>query len=328
MSVRRREFIAGLGSAAAWPLGARAQQPRGYRRIGVLTVNVENDPVQSPFKTGLDELGWSESSNLRMDIRWAAGSVEKLRIFAKELVELRPEVILSGGTLATEALHRETRTIPIVFVQVSDPIGAGFVQSLPRPGGNLTGFIANEAAMAGKWLELLMEIAPNSERVGIIFNPETAPGGGSYFLQSFEASARSVKVAIVAAPVHNDPEIEMAIDSLGGKPRGGLIAMLDGFTVIHRAAIIASTARNNVPAVYWGSSFVRDGGLLSYGPDVGDIYHRAAAYVDRILRGALPAELPVQLPIKFLMALNAKTAKALGLVMPPSILLRADEVIE
>jgi putative ABC transport system substrate-binding protein len=242
--------------------------------------------------------------------------------------DLRPEMILAATTPATAALQWETRTIPIVFVSVSDPVGEGFVASLRRPGGNLTGFISEEASMAGKWLELLTEIAPTVKRAAIMFNPDSAPGGGSYYLPAFEAAARSLKVAPIAAPVHSDAEIEMVITSLGREPGGGVVVSTDAFMIVHRAPVILQAARNNVPAVYQTSVFAKDGGLLSYGPDRVDIFRRSASYVDRILRGAKPADLPVQLPVKFEMFLNAKTAKALGLAVPPSILLRADEVIE
>jgi len=268
------------------------------------------------------------SRNLRTDVRWAADNVDLMRMFAKGLVDLQPEMILAHTTPATAALQRETRTIPIVFAGISDPVGEGFVAGLPRPGGNLTGFASTEPAMAGKWLELLTEIAPGVKRVAIMFNPDTAPGGGSYYLPRFEAAARSVKVAPIAAPVHDDPEIEAVITSLGREPGGGLVVTPDTFTQVHRAPIILLAARNNVPAVYPLSVFARDGGLLSYGPDNIDIFRRAAAYVNRILRGAKPADLPVQLPVKFEMAVNVKAAKALGLAVPPAILLRADEVIE
>jgi putative ABC transport system substrate-binding protein len=241
---------------------------------------------------------------------------------------MRPEMILAATTPATAAVQRETRTIPIVFVSVSDPVGEGFVERLPRPGGNLTGFISEEASMAAKWLELLTEIAPTVKRAAIMFNPDTAPGGGSYYLPAFEAAARSLKVAPIAAPVHSDAEIEMVITSLGREPGGGVVVSTDAFMAVHRAPVILQAARNNVPAVYQTSVFAKDGGLLSYGPDRVDIFRRSASYVDRILRGAKPADLPVQLPIKFEMFLNAKTAKALGLAVPPSILQRADEVIE
>jgi putative ABC transport system substrate-binding protein len=237
-------------------------------------------------------------------------------------------VILASGTPATAAFQQQTRTIPIVFVNVVDPVGQGFVASLPHPGGNITGFINIEAGMTGKWLELLTEIAPSVKRVAIMFNPDTAPHVRSYFLPSIEAAARSLKVELIAAPVHDDAEIEQVITSLGREPGGGLIVSPDGFMFIHRAPIISLTARSKVVTVYQFSVYVREGGLLSYGPNFGDIYRRAASYVDRILRGTKPADLPVQLPVKFEMVLNAKTAKALGLTIPASILLRADEVIE
>jgi putative tryptophan/tyrosine transport system substrate-binding protein len=262
-----------------------------------------------------------------MDVR-ATGTVDLMGMFAKELVDLKPDVILASTTPATAALQRVTRTIPIVFAGISDPVGDGFVAGLPRPGGNITGFIALEAAMGGKWLQLLTEIAPGVKRVAIMFNPDTAPSGGSYQLPSFDAAARSLKVEPITAPVHSDAEIETVITSLGREPGGGLVFPSDGFTVVHRAQLILLAARNNVPAVYPVSAFARDGGLLSYGPDLVDISRRAATYVDRILRGAKPADLPVQVPTKFEMVLNAKTARALGLIVPQSILLRADEVIE
>jgi putative tryptophan/tyrosine transport system substrate-binding protein len=244
------------------------------------------------------------------------------------LVDLQPEVIVANSTSVAAAVQRETRTIPIVFVGVSNPVGAGLVASLSRPGGNITGFINFEESLAGKWLELLREIAPDVKRVAIMFNPNAAPGGGSHFLPSFEAASRLLKVELIAAPVHSDAEIEMAITSLGRDPGGGLVFPPDIFTLAHRAPIILLAARNNLPAVYSNSYVARDGGLLSYGPNPTDLFRRAATYVDRILRGARPADLPVQLPVKFEMVVNIETAKALGLTVPPSILLRADEVIE
>jgi putative tryptophan/tyrosine transport system substrate-binding protein len=330
--MRRREFIAGLGGVVAWPIAAPAQQGERIQRIGVLMDRDASDTEAkarlSTFTQGLAVLGWTDSRNVRIDVRWAGGSVDRLQIFAKEVVELRPDVILSQSTPATAALQRETHTIPIVFVVVSDPVGSGFVASLARPGGNITGFTNLEASLGGKWLELLSEIAPSVKRVAYMFNPDTAPGGGSYFLHSFEAAARSLKVAPILAPVHNDAEIETVITSLGREPRGGFVVMPDAFMLIHRAKTILLAARNSVPAVYHYNVYARDGGLLGYGPDPVDISRRSAAYVDRILRGAKPAELPVQLPVKFEMAVNAKTAKTLGLTVPQSILLRADEVIE
>jgi putative ABC transport system substrate-binding protein len=329
--MRRREFITLLGGAAvAWPLAARAQQPGRMRRIGVLVATGENDPEMKAylagFTQGLAELGWTDGRNLRVDVRWAALDLDRMRMFAKELADLRPEMILASSTPVTAALQRETRTIPIVFANVGDPIGRGFVASLPRPGGNITGFIGQEAEMAGKWVELLTEIAPGVKRAAFIFNSDIS--GGSFRLPVFEAAARSLKVAPIVAPVHSDAEIETVITSLGREPGGGLVVAGDAFMSVHRAPTILLAARNKVPAVYFQSVFVRDGGLLSYGADFVDLFRRSASYVDRILRGAKPADLPVQLPVKFEMALNAKTARALGLAVPPSILLRADEVIE
>jgi putative ABC transport system substrate-binding protein len=330
--LKRRDFITLIGGAVAWPLAARAQQDDRMRRIAVLMGFDDNEPEAraslSAFTQGLAELGWTDGRNVRMDVRWAADNIDRIRMFAKELVDLRPDVILASNTPVTAALQRETQTLPIVFVNVSDPVGSGFVAGLPRPGGNLTGFINMEAAMAGKWLELLTEIAPSIKRAAIMFNPDTSPGGGSYFLPSFEAAAQALKVEPIKAPVHSDAEIENVMISLGREPRGGVVVMGDAFMFLHRAPIIFLAARNNVPAVNWRTLFVRDGGLLSYGPDQVDIFRRSASYVDRILRGAKPADLSLQLPTKFEMALNAKTAKALGLTVPPSILLRADEVIE
>jgi putative ABC transport system substrate-binding protein len=333
----RRTFIAGLAGAAAspalWPLATRAQQGDRMRRVGVLMVGDENDldakAYFTGFTQGLTELGWTAGRNVQIDIRWAAGSVDRMRTFAKELVGLQPDVLLANTTPVTTALRRETRTIPIVFAVVADPVGDGFVDGLARPGGNITGFINIEAAMAGKWLQLLTEIAPGVKRAAMLFNPDTAPGRGSYYLPAFEAACRSLKVEPIAAPIRGEADIETAITSLGREPGGGLIVMSDGgFMFVHRAAIISLAAANKVPVVYPNNAFVRNGGLLAYGPDRVNIFYRSSSYVDRILRGAKPAELPVQVPIKFEMALNAKTAKALGLTVPLSIELSVDEVIE
>jgi putative ABC transport system substrate-binding protein len=331
--MRRREFITLLGGAATtWPLAARAQQTGGLRRIGVLMgwaeSDVEAQSYLAAFVQGLRQLGWADGGNVRIDYRWVNDDINRIRTFAKELAELRPDVILATTTPVTVALQRETRTIPIVFVIVSDPVGAGLVTSLSRPGGNITGFINVEAAMGGKWLELLKEIAPRVRRDAIMFNPDTAPGGGSYFLPSIEATARALKIASIAAPVRSDTEIEAAITSLGREPGGGLVLMTDGFTFVHRSQIISVSDRNKVPAVYYDKIFAREGGLLAYGTDAGDIFRRSAPYIDRILRGAKPADLPVQLPTKFELVINLKTAKTLGLTVPQSLLARADEVIE
>jgi putative tryptophan/tyrosine transport system substrate-binding protein len=330
--VRRREFIAGLGSAAAWPSMARAQQGERVRRIGVLLGWDDNDALSkawfSGFTLGISELGWTDGRNLRTDLRWAAGNVDRMRRFARELVELGPDLILASTTPVTAALQRETQTIPIVFAGISDPVGAGFVASLPRPGGNITGFINIEAAIGGKWLELLTEIAPGVKRVAMMFNPDTAPGGGSYYLPAFEAAARLSNVEPIRAPVHSDAEIELVMTSLARDGGGGLVVQSDGFMVVHRPQIISLAARNKIPVISDASISAKDGSLLSYGADFRDIFHRSASYVDRILRGEKPADLPVQLPVKFDTAINLKTAKALGLIVPQSIMLRADEVIE
>ena len=330
--MQRREFITLIGgAAAAWPLTARAQQPERRRRIGVLMAFDERDARAkgwlSRFTQGLSELGWTEGRNLQMEVRWA-DSVDRMRMFAKELVELRPDVILSFGTPVTAALQRETRTIPIVFAIVSDPVGEGFVESLSHPGGNITGFHNSEASIGGKWLELLQQIAPGLKRAAMIFNPDTAPGHGKYYMPDFETAARSSQVTPIPAAVHSIADLEAVITDLGREPGGGFVATADFFLLNHRAQMIAAAAQNHVPAVYPWREVAAAGGLLSYGPDLEDIVRRAAPYVDRILHGAKPAELPVQLPTKFEMTVNVKTAKALGLTVPTSILLGADEVIE
>jgi putative ABC transport system substrate-binding protein len=328
--IRRRKFITLLGGAAAWPLAARAQQGDSVRRIGVLIPFDENDPVAktqvSAFTQALAALGWTEGRNVRMDLRRHGDDTNRIRALAKELVGLQPDIILANGTAATVALQRETRTIPIVFGNVADPVASGIIPRLDRPSGNITGFASNEASLGGKWLELLSEITPGLSRAAIMFNPDTAPV--SAYRPSFEAAARSLKVEPIIAPVHSDVEIETAIIALGREPGGGLVVMPDVFMGVHRASIISAAARSNVPVVYPVSDFARDGGLLSYGPDLVDNWRRAASYVDRILRDAKPGDLPVQLPTKYEMVLNLKTAKALGLAVPPSIRLRADEVIE
>jgi putative ABC transport system substrate-binding protein len=251
-----------------------------------------------------------------------------MRLFAKDLVDLQPDVIHTTSTPATAALQQATQTIPIVFAGISDPVGAGFVSSLAHPGANLTGFINIEASLVGKWLELLTDIAPGITRAALIFNPETAPSGGDYYFPTFEAAAKSINVVPIAASVRSDAEIETIIASLGREPRGGFVVMPDNFMIIHRATTILLAAKYKVPAIYHYNFYARDGGLLGYGPDPVDIFRRSASYIDRIFRGAKAGGLPVQLPIKFDMTLNAKTARALGLTVPPSILLRADEVIE
>jgi putative ABC transport system substrate-binding protein len=329
MTLRRREFVTLLGGAAAWPLAASAQGGP-MRRIGVLIGGDENDPVAKPnvsaFTQALADLGWTDGRNVRIVLRWHGGDINRIREFAKKLVGLQLDIILTNGTPTTLALQRETRTIPIIFAGAGDPVAGGIVERLDRPGGNVTGFANYEAPLGGKWLELLSEIAPGLKRAAIMFNPDTGPV--SAHMPSFEAAARSLKVVSIPAPVSRDAEIETAIINLGRDPGGGLVVMPDVFTSAHRAPIILAAARNSVPTVYALPFFPRGGGLLSYGPDPVDLFRRAATYVDRILRGAKPGDLPVQFPTKFEMVVNRKTATALGLAIPPSILLRADEVIE
>jgi putative ABC transport system substrate-binding protein len=328
--MRRRKFIAGLGSAAAWPVVARAQQGDPVRRIGVLMPFDENDPLPKPrifaFTQALADLGWINGRNVRIDLRWSGGATNRIQTLAQELVGLQPDIILTDTTPATVALQRETRTIPIVFATASDPVASTIVARLDRPSGNITGFATLEATLGGKWLELLSEIAPGLKRVAIMFNPDTAPV--SAHMPSVETAARSLKVVPIMAPVHSELEIETAITALGREPGGGLVVMPDIFTQEHRTPIISAAARNNVPAVYWLSDIARAGGLLSYGPEQIDNWRRAATYVDRVLRGEKPGDLPVQFSTKFEMVVNLQTAKALGLTVSQSILLRADEVIE
>jgi putative ABC transport system substrate-binding protein len=330
MSLRRRDFIAGLGGAAAWPLAARAQQGDRVRRIGVLMPWEENDPrgtsILSAFTQALSGLGWTDGRNVRMELRWGGGDINRMRASALELVSLQPDIILTSSTPATVAVPRQTPTIPIVFASGTDPVANGIVARVNQPGRNITGFATLEATLAGKWLELLSEIAPGLKRAAIMFNPEISLV--SSFMPSFVTAARSLKLEPIMAPVHSDGEIETGITALGREPGGGLVVLSGGFIRTHRAAVILAAARNNAPAVYVESFYARDGGLLSYGPDRVDTFRRAATYVDRILRGEKPGDLPVQFPTKFEMAVNRKTATALGLAIPPSILLRADEVIE
>jgi putative ABC transport system substrate-binding protein len=272
----------------------------------------ETEPVAktmlSAFTQALASLGWAEGRNVQMDLRWTGDDNNQIRALAQELVGLQPDIILTYATPGTVAVQRETRTIPIVFAGVNDPVASGIVPRLDRPGGNVTGFADLEATLGGKWLELLSEIAPGLKRVAIIFNPDTAPA--SVYMPSFETAARLLKVALITAPVHSDAEIETAIIALGREPRGGLVSIPDAWMTVHRVPIILAAARNNVPAVYAASTFARDDGLLSYGTDRVDNFRRAASYVDRILRGAKPGDLPVQFPTKFEMAVNLKTAKA------------------
>lgn len=331
--MRRREFFSVLGAAAvAWPRITRAQRNERVRHVCVLMAFDEYDPPAkvwlSRLTQELSELGWTDGRNLRMDVRWAGENVDRMRMFAKQLVDLQPDVIVAFGTPVTAALQRETQTIPIVFLIVSDPVGEGFVASLPHPGGNITGFLSREGTIGGKWLELLTQIAPGVNRAAMIFNPDTAPRAGKYYMPAFEGAARSLKVVPIAAPVRSVAELETVIAALGHEPGGGFVAMADFFLFSNRAPMISLAARNNVPAVYPWREVATAGGLLTYGPDLEDIVRRAAPYVDRILHGAKPAELPVQVPIKFELVINLKTAKELGLTVPQTIIVSADEVIE
>jgi putative ABC transport system substrate-binding protein len=330
--MKRREFITLLGgAAAAWPLVARAQQGERMRQIGLLNALAENDrdgqTFVAAFREGLQKAGWTEGRNIRIDARWAAGDTKAMQRHAKELVALQPDLILSANTPTTTALLQQTRTIPIIFVNVTDPIGSGFVASLSRPGGNITGFITMEPTMAGKWLELLKEIAPRVARVALLFNPATATNFDAY-LKPFGAAALTFGVEAIAAPVHDSSDIESAVAAQGREPNGGLIVTPDPFLNVHREAITSLAARYRLPAVYPFHQFPEVGGLLSYGNDQLDNYRRAAVYVDRILRGAKPSELPVQAPVKFELVINLKTAKALGLDVPAQLQQRAYQVIE
>ena len=328
--MRRREFIAGLG-ATGCPVVAWAQQSERVRRVAVLAGGAETDPEQSQrmaaFRQGLAGLGWTEGRNITIDSHYTAGESARTQAIARELIDSKYEVILAATTSVVAALRQATRTVPIVFVIVSDPIGSGFVESLPRPGGNVTGFINIEGSLGGKWLGLLNEIAPHLKRVAMMFNPETAPQS-DYYLRPLESAARLMGVEPIVARVRNETEIEESIAALGREPRGGLIVMPDFFASVHRKQIISQAARHRVPTIYPFRFFTSDDGLISYGVDLIDLYRQAAVYVDRILKGEKPADLPVQAPTKFELILNLKTAKALGLDISPMLLGRADEVIE
>ena len=330
--MKRREFITFAGSVAAtWPLAARAQQGGRVRTIGVLMNFLESDPAGQvgfeAFRDALKKLGWREGSDLRIELRWAESDPDRLRTFAKELVELRPDAIVAGSTAGVVALARETRTIPIVFATVADPIGSGFAASLAHPGGNITGFAAVDAAMGGKWLELLKEIAPRTERVALVFNPVTAVPV-QFFMPSIQAAASSFAVQASAAPVHAKDEIEGVIAAQARNPGGGLIVMPDAFNTTNRNLIIGLAARYGVPASYAQDIFAKSGGLIAYSSVRTEAYRQVAGYIDRILKGEKPADLPVQAPTKFELLINIKTAKALRLEVPAKLLSIADEVVE
>jgi putative ABC transport system substrate-binding protein len=332
--VKRRGFITMLGGAAAWPLAGQAQQPERVRRVGVLTAFHNHDPSTQPFVTAfaqvLEGLGWAEGKNIQIDYRFAAGDPALFESYAADLVGLAPDAILAGSSPAVAALRQQTRTIPIVFAAVGDPVGQGFVQSLARPGGNITGFSSPDALLYGKWLQLLKEIAPRVTRVAVIFNPDVVPAAALFnaAIDAIEAAAPSLGISVTLAPVRDDSGIEAAIAAQSREPGGGLIDYPDGgFTTTHRDVIIAAAALQRLPMIGW-HGVSRAGGLMSYWFDPVDSFAGAASYIDRILKGAKPADLPVQQPTKYSLIINLKTANALGLTVSQSILQRADEVIE
>jgi putative ABC transport system substrate-binding protein len=330
--MKRREFITLLGgTAAAWPLAARAQQGGRMPRVAVLMPYAESDSEAqtwfNAFVQGMQALGWTDGRNIRIDVRWTGGEVDRIPRLAKELVDLQPDAVFAVTTPSVNAVLRETRTVPIVFTQVTDPVAQGLVESLARPGGSITGITIFEPEIGGKWVQVLKEIAPKTARAAVIFNPDTAPYYRLY-MSSIEAAAGALAMKVFEAPVHSRAEIEAAITALAREPGSGLIAMSDGFTAVHHDLIIALAARYRLPAAYGFRYNVVDGGLISDGVDLIDMQRRASIYVDRILKGAKPADLPVELPTKFELVINRTTAKALGLEVPPSLLARADEVIE
>jgi ABC-type uncharacterized transport system substrate-binding protein len=330
--MRRRNFIIGLVSTtAAWPLTARAQQPNRVRRIGVLLAYLESDHDAqswvSAFRQELGKLGWAEGSNVHIDVRWGTADVQVVERYAKELVALQPDFILTVSTPATAVMAQQTRTIPIIFVMVGDPVGSGFVESLSRPGRNLTGFTNNQSPLIGKWMELLKEIAPTVTRAAMLFNPPTA-SFVAYYLNPFKAAAKSFGMDAIVAPVEDESELDSVVATQARQPNSGLIVIPDAFMVAHRVGIAMLAARYRIPAIYSFSFFAEAGGLISYGVNPLGEYQRAASYGDRILKGAKPSELPVQAPDKLQLVINLKTAKALGLDVPLFLRQRADDVIE
>jgi putative tryptophan/tyrosine transport system substrate-binding protein len=332
--MRRREFITFVGGVGAWPFAsyaAMAQPSDRVRQIAMLSGFSATDPEAqariAALQQGLKELGWTEGRNVGIEFRWGIGGAEQMRKFARELVDLKPDLILGMTTPAVTALVQETKTIPILFLNIVDPLGRGFISNMARPGGNVTGFLNFEFSMGGKWLETLQQIAPAVKRVALLFNPDTAPFAGS-FVRVAEAAAPSFGIEPIAIEAHDDGELERSVADFAAKPASGLIILPDAFTTGHRDLIVALAARYRLPAVYPLRVFAASGGLISDGGDPIDIFRRAASYVDRILKGANPGDLPVQTPTKFELVINLKTAKALGLDVPPMLLARADEVIE
>src|SRR5215468_41713 len=329
--MNRREFIGLLGAAVAWPVAAHAQQAVGLRRIGVLMASAEDNPQYQAyvgvFREAFQKLGWAEGRNVQIDYRWAGFDAKLMERFAKELVALQPHVILSNNTPTTAILLQQTRTIPLVFATVADPVGSGFVASLSRPGGNATGFATSEPSLGGKWVELLKEIAPRVSRIAVLFNPTAAPYADHY-LNPINAAAASFAVKMVIAPVHSVSKLEAVVAAQARQPTSGLIVIPETFTIAHRAEIASVATRHRLPAVYPYRLFAEAGGLLAYGDDLADNFRRAASYVDRILKGTKPNELPVQAPVKFELVINMKTARALGLDVPVHLQQLADEVIE
>lgn len=331
--MRRRNFCKGIiGSAIAWPLAARAQQStHAMRRIGMLSSYVESDPPvhewKAAFVSRLGELGWIVGQNIEITYRWSAGDLALMQTYAKELVALQLDAIVASNTPTTGALLRETHTIPIVFATVTDPIGSGFVKTVARPGGNATGFFALDSAMGGKWVQLLKDVAPSVTRAALIFNPDTATYS-HYFSDPFEAAARTAGVRPILTALHSESELKSAIAATVAEGNAGLIAMPDTFTTRYRGQIIALAAANGLPAIYPFRFMALDGGLLSYGADETEGYRNTATYIDRVLRGEKPSDLPVQLPTKLQLVINIKTAKTLGIKIPQTLLATADEVIE
>ena len=329
--IRRRKFIVGLGSAAALPLAAVAQQRPRIRRIGVLMARAESDPFYQAylqiFRTRLQQLGWTDGDNLRIDYRWTVGIADRFRSAAAELVALKPDVLLADATPSVAALRRETQIIPIVFATVTDPVAQGFVASLAQPGNQITGFTNNEFSMGGKWLSLLKDAAPTIRRVALMFNPTTAPYADS-FSQVIEAAVPSYGLVSIRMPIQSAGEIESGVAAFAHEPNGALLLLSDSFLMVHRDRLVALAMQHRLPTIYDGQQWSRSGGLISYGADASEMYRGAASYVDRILRGAKPNDLPVQAPTKFILSINLKTAKALGLAVSDAFLLAADEVIE